>query len=203
MTTIIKSIYQELSNKKRISIIDIFVSLLVIRMTNCFVNINDYFSEFFDNKIISSITPILNGILHCLNFLIIIVSIIFFISLFLYAILEKFFSKKSKILSSFKYDMFYTANHSIDFLTQLFFYILSIGLFLELSSNFSLLEYLKLHFSPKENPLFIAFWIIGLTSLTELYNRYFRARILHEKPSKITVNNPVEVKIVEDNRKHH
>lgn len=203
MSTIIKSIYQELSNKKRISIIDVFVSLLVVRITNCFININDYFFEFFNSKIISSITSILTGVFHCLNFLIIIVSIIFFISLFLFVILEKFFSKKSNMLSSFKEDMFYTTNHSIDFLTKLFFYILSIGLFLDLSSNFVLLEYLKLHFSPDENPCSIVFWLLCFTSLAELYNRYFKARIPCEKPSKITVNKPIEVKIVENNKKYH
>ena len=51
MIAIIKDIYQELSNRKRISIIDVFVSLLVIRITDHFVDINTYFSKIFNNKI--------------------------------------------------------------------------------------------------------------------------------------------------------
>ena len=50
MIAIIKDIYQELSNRKRISIIDVFVSLLVIRITDHFVDINTYFSKIFNNK---------------------------------------------------------------------------------------------------------------------------------------------------------
>ena len=84
MIAIIKDIYQELSNRKRISIIDVFVSLLVIRITDHFVDINTYFSKIFNNKIISSIIPILTGILHCLNILIIIVFIICLMILILF-----------------------------------------------------------------------------------------------------------------------
>lgn len=50
MIAIIKDIYQELSNRKRISIIDVFVSLLVIRITDHFVDINTYFSKFLITK---------------------------------------------------------------------------------------------------------------------------------------------------------
>lgn len=45
MIAIIKDIYQELSNRKRISIIDVFVSLLVIRITDHFVDINTYYKN--------------------------------------------------------------------------------------------------------------------------------------------------------------
>ena len=145
MIAIIKDIYQELSNRKRISIIDVFVSLLVIRITDHFVNINTYFSKIFNNKIISSIIPILTGILHCLNILIIIVFIICILSLISYSVLNAISSRTHYDLLRFIYDMHYTSTHSIDFMTTLFFYMISIGLFLELASKFDIQRLMEIY----------------------------------------------------------
>ena len=111
MIAIIKDIYQELSNRKRISII-------------------------------SSIIPILTGILHCLNILIIIVFIICILSLISYSVLNAISSRTHYDLLRFIYDMHYTSTHSIDFMTTLFFYMISIGLFLELASKFDIYNYI-------------------------------------------------------------
>ena len=204
MIAIIKDIYQELSNRKRISIIDVFVSLLVIRITDHFVDINTCFSEIFNNKIILSIIPILTGILHCLNILIIIIFIICILSLISYGVLNTISSKTHYDLSGFIYDMYYTSTHSIDFMTTVFFYIISIGLFLDLSSEFDIYSYVVsvTNNSPFQ-PLKVIYILLTITALTELYNRYFRANILHDKSSKITVNKPIEIKIIEDSRKSH
>ena len=196
MIAIIKDIYQELSNRKRISIIDVFVSLLVIRITDHFVDINTYFSKIFNNKIISSIIPILTGILHCLNILIIIVFIICILSLISYSVLNAISSRTHYDLLRFIYDMHYTSTHSIDFMTTLFFYMISIGLFLELASKFDINN------SPFQL-LQIPYVFLSIAALIELYNRYFRAKIPHDESSKITVNKPIEIKIVEDSKKSH
>lgn len=204
MIAIIKDIYQELSNRKRISIIDVFVSLLVIRITDHFVDINTYFSKIFNNKIISSIIPILTGFLHCLNILIIIVFIICILSLISYSVLNAISSRTHYDLLRFIYDMHYTSTHSIDFMTTLFFYMISIGLFLELASKFDIYNYIvNITNNSPFQLLQIPYVFLSIAALIELYNRYFRAKIPHDESSKITVNKPIEIKIVEDSKKNH
>ena len=88
------------------------------------------------------------------------------------AVLNAISSRTHYDLLRFIYDMHYTSTHSIDFMTTLFFYMISIGLFLELASKFDIYNYIvNITNNSPFQLLQIPYVFLSIAALIELYNR--------------------------------